>query len=371
MTTKNGSSLSQFPQKADNFQIPQTPGDTYLSEAEADSTQSGNTLNHPQMHQAENEAIANIENNVALANHNHSDPQGTDYSSLDPSAKHGMQLDIQNTHVTSDTKTAPTAAESASPDSSASTWHHTVGTSPSSIGQYQAVSGEAWNAVGLNSVPNGFLTAPSPSSISNLPSQVASNQSEINGLKTASTASQNGINAINGQLSAFNNFYQQRAVSFLGQSFETIAFTPDANIKQANSGGTVSNWIKVNLFARIAWLQIHSFFSAHNGVDAQVQIFTQVKQPDGSWWAPNYLFFFPMAIFMQSQDTTSGYNDLEFTRDITWQPDGNIVTSSLGNPGEFNMVFPCSIPFPDNVELVHYDSAGNPIEYTNLNPFNV
>ena len=59
-------------------------------------------------------------------------------------------------------------------------------------------------------------------------------------------------------------------------------------------------------------------------------------------------------------------------RDVTWQPDGNIVVSSLGNPGELNEIMSCvSAPMPANIELVHYDSNGNVIEYTNQNPFNV
>ena len=194
-----GNALSSFPASADNFQIPQDPAQTYLSEAEATSEQQGNTLNHPQMHQAENEAINAIENNAALASHDHSDPQGTDYSSLAPNAKHGYQLDIQNTHVTSDTHASPTPAEASAPDSSAGTWHHTVSSDPSSVGDYQAVGGKAWNAVGLGSVPNGFLSA-GDTAIANLPSQVASNQSDITSLKSQISGASTGISQLQGQL---------------------------------------------------------------------------------------------------------------------------------------------------------------------------
>lgn len=363
--TSDNDNLTAFPGGVDNFQIPQEPADTYLSEAEADSTQAGNTLNHPQMHQAENEAINAIESNAALAVHDHSDPQGTDYSQLAPSAKHGYQLDIQYTHVTSDTKTAPTAAESASPDSSADTWHHTVGTAPNSIGDYQAVGGAAWNAVGLNSVPNGYLS-PGSTSISNLPSQVASNASSITSLNSQISGANTAVSSLQGQLSSFNNYYFQRCVTFFGGSFEQIAFTPNANINQNTTGGTTGNWVKVNLFSRTVWLMVHPFKSAHSGVDAQVEIYTQVKQSDGSWWAPNYLIFFPGAVHGHGVGSAGG----EFVRDLTWQPDGNIVTSSLGDPGEENDVMPClSAPMPANIELVHYDSTGNPIEYTNQLPF--
>ena len=369
--TANNDDLTAFPGGVDNFQIPQAPADTYLSEAEVTSAQAGNALNHPQMHQAENEAIQAIEENAALAIHDHSDPQGTDYSSVAPNAKHGLQLDIQNTHITSDTKAAPTSAESASPDSSASTWHHTVGVSPSSIGQYQAVSGQAWNQVGLNSVPNGYLS-PGSTSMPNLPAQVASNQADITALKSQINGANTGVSNLQGQLSAFNNYYFQRGVTFFGGGYSQIAFTPDATIRQMASGGTDGNWIKVNLFSRTVWLMIHPFFSAHEGVSSQVQIYTQIRQPDGSWWAPNFLIFFPGVDHMQSQNTTGGYNELEFVRDVTWQPDGNIVVSSLGNPGELNEIMSCaSAPMPANIELVHYDSNGNAIEYTNQNPFNV
>ncbi|MBQ1374428.1 MAG: hypothetical protein IIY80_03180, partial [Aeriscardovia sp.] len=91
-----------------------------------------------------------------------------------------------------------------------------------------------------------------------------------------------------------------------------------------------------------------------------------IKQSDGSWWAPNYLIFFPGAVHGHGVGSAGG----EFVRDLTWQPDGNIVTSSLGDPGEENDVLAClSAPMPANIELVHYDSAGNPIEYTNQLPF--
>ena len=361
--TTNNDNLTAFPGGVDNFQIPQEPADTYLSEAEADSAQAGNTLNHPQMHQAENEAINAIESNAALAVHDHSDPQGTDYSQLAPSAKHGYQLGIQNTHVTSDTHTAPTVAESASPDSSASTWHHTVGTSQNSIGDYQAVGGKAWNAVGLNTAPNNYFNITSPNS---LPAQVAANSEQIPLVQGMVDGANVNITKLQGQLSSFNNYYQQRCATFFGGSFEQIAFTPNANINQNAVGGTAGNWVKVNLFSRTVWLMVHPFKSAHSGVDAQVEIYTQIKQSDGSWWAPNYLIFFPGAVHGHGVGSAGG----EFVRDLTWQPDGNIVTSSLGDPGEENDVLAClSAPMPANIELVHYDSTGTPIEYTNQLPF--
>ena len=358
-------SLTQYPSAADNFQIPQQPADTYLSEAEANTTQSGNTLNHPQMHQAENEAINAIENNAALAIHDHSDPQGTDYSSLAPNQKHGYQLSIANTHIPSGSSTGPTQEEAGAPDSSANAWHHTVGTSQNSIGDYQAVGGAAWNTVGLNSVPNNYFNSTFPNS---LPAQVAANSEQIPLVQGMVDGANANITKLQGQLSSFNNYYQQRCVTFFGGSFEQIAFTPNANINQNATGGTTGNWVKVNLFSRTVWLMVHPFKSAHAGVDAQVEIYTQIKQSDGSWWAPNYLIFFPGAVHGHGVGSAGG----EFVRDLTWQPDGNIVTSSLGDPGEENDVLAClSAPMPANIELVHYDSAGNPIEYTNLNPFSV
>ena len=356
---------SSFPSSADNFQIPVQPAETYLSEAEANSSQLGNTLNHPEMHQAENEAINAIEENVSLSTHDHSDPQGTDYSQLAPAQKHGLQLDIQNTHVTSDAHTAPTPAQAASPDSSAETWHHTVGTSQNSIGDYQAVGGKAWNALGLNALPNNYFNITFPNS---LPAQVAANSELIPQVQAMVDGANVNITKLQGQLSSFNNYYQQRCATFFGGSFEQIAFTPNANINQNAVGGTGGNWVKVNLFARTVWLMVHPFKSAHEGVDAQVEIYTQIKQPDGSWWAPNYLIFFPGAVHGHGVGSAGG----EFVRDLTWQPDGNIVTSSLGDPGEENDVLPClSAPMPANIELVHYNSAGEAIEYTNQLPFNV
>ena len=98
-------------------------------------------------------------------------------------------------------------------------------------------------------------------------------------------------------------------------------------------------------------------------------IYKQNPQPDGSYWAPNYLIFFPHAIEMRE---TRGDEYLRFDRDISWKPDGNIYTSSLGNPGERDDVGPNqSVPMPESIELVHYSADGQPLEYTNLNPFSV
>ena len=359
-------SLTQFPSAADNFQIPQQPADTYLSEAEANTTQTGNTLNHPQMHQAENEAITAIENNAALAIHDHSDPQGTDYSSIAPNQKHGYQLSIVNTHIPSGSAAGPTQEEAGAPDSSANAWHHTVGNTPSSISQNQAVGGGAWNAVGLNAVPNGYLS-PGSTSISNLPSQVSANSDALTGLLGMMGEANSAISTLQGSLSSFNSYWQNRANSFLGQPYTTLTFSPASTITPIAAGGTTENYVKVNLFARICFLQLRSFISAHNGVESQVMIYKQNPQPDGSYWAPNFLIFFPHAIEMRE---TRGDEYLRFDRDISWKPDGNIYTSSLGNPGERDDVGPNqSTPMPDNIELVHYSADGQALEYTNLNPF--
>lgn len=359
--------LTQFPDGVDNFQIPQQPADTYLSEAEANTSQAGNTLNHPQMHQAENEAITAIENGAALASHDHSDPQGTDYSSLPPSQKHGLQLSIQNTHIPAGGGNGPTGEEAGAADSSPSSWHHTVSNTPGGIGANQAVGGGAWNTLGLNGLPSGYFS-PGSTSFPNLPSAVKANADDITALKTAQNGAQGAINAINGQLNAFNNYYQQRANSFLGQPLDCLTFSPTSAISQIASGGTTDNSIQVSLFSRIAILRVHSFLSAHEGVESQVMIFKQNPQPDGSYWAPNFVFFWPCAIFMRN---TVGDRVLRFSRDITWQPDGNIYTSSLGNPGERNQVGPNqSIVIAANVELVHYSAQGEALLYTNEAPFN-
>ena len=363
--TSDNENLTAFPGGVDNFQIPQEPADTYLSEAEATSQQAGNTLNHPQMHQAENEALQAIENNAALATHDHSDPQGTDYSSLAPDAKHGYQLDIQNTHVPSDTKTPPSAAESASPDSSAIVWHHTVGISPSSIGQYQAVSGQAWNAVGLNSVPNGYL-APGSTTLPNLPSQVAANQADITALKSQISGANTAVSQLQGQLSAFNNYYSERSSSILNTPDNPntiIFFEPTANINPVQSDSVGTDYIQNNVFARFSSLRVHSFTSALAGGGSQVRIYKEKPQPDGSWWAPSQIFFFSFGAFCASPVPSE--------RDLSWRPDGYIYTSYLGNPGELNQVYPNVIPLMQNEWLIHYDANGNVIGTSQVPPFNV
>ena len=363
--TANNDDLTAFPGGVDNFQIPQTPADTYLSEAEATSAEAGNALNHPQMHQAENEAIQAIEENTALATHDHSDPQGTDYTGIAPNQKHGLQLDIQNTHVTSDTHAAPTVAQSASPDSSASTWHHTVGTSPSSIGQYQAVSGQAWNSVGLNSVPNGYL-APGSTSMPNLPSQVASNQADITALKSQIKGANTAVSNLQGQLSAFNAYYAERASSILNTPDNPntiIFFEPTENINPVQSDSVGTDYIQNNIFARMSSLRVHSFTSALAGGGSQVRIYKEKPQPDGSWWAPSQIFFFSFGAFCASPVPSE--------RDLSWRPDGYIYTSYLGEPGELNQVYPNVIPLMNNEWLIHYDAQGNVIGTSQVPPFNV
>ena len=362
MTTPNPK-YSSFPSSADNFQIPVQPAETYLSEAEANSSQLGNTLNHPEMHQAENEAINAIEENVSLATHDHSDPQGTDYSQLAPAQKHGLQLDIQNTHVTSDAHTAPTPAQAASPDSSADTWHHTVGTSQNSIGDYQAVGGKAWNALGLNALPNNYFNITFPNS---LPAQVAANSELIPQVQAMVDGANANITKLQGQLSAFNAYYSERASSILNtpnNPNNIQFFEPTENIHPVQSDSVGTDYIQNNIFARISSLRVHSFTSALAGGGSQVMIYRQKPQSDGSWWAPSQIFFFSFGAFCSTPVPSE--------RDLSWRPDGNIYTSYLGEPGELNQIYPNVIPLMNNEWLIHYDAQGNVIETSQVPPFNV
>ena len=358
---------SEYPNGIDRYNIPSQPDVAYLS-------QNNNFPGgHAVSHQALNDSIYSIESNAFVDNsatsHDHSDPYNVDYSQSqfmsDPQSKHGRQLRIQNTHVTSDTNTTPNSEESQSADSLANTWHHTVVDPTSTVipTQWQAVSWALWEWLGLNTLPVGYFKNQFADIMNNMKSVVANTQGDVQDLMNSLNQS-TGI--FNGLLQAFNNYYQNRANHFIGEyPAYAITFSPTANISEVNSGGINVNYAQVDVFSRWAILHLHPFFSAHNGVDSQVMIYQQIPQSDGSIWCPNYEIFFPMAIQEQNtQNTTESWS-----RDISWKPDGNIYTSSLGNAGEFDRIVNTIAKMPYNIEMLHKNSDGEIIETTNQLPF--
>lgn len=158
----------RYPASLDNhLQIPLTPAVARLSEAESPEDyglpKATNQNSHPDLHDATNKAIRNIEwhsiPDDSATSHDHSDPVTTDYSDASyaehPNRKKGRQLRVQNTHVFTDNST-PNAEQSARADSTAESIHHSVGTADN-LGEYQAVSGHLWRRKHMDDVPDNFL----------------------------------------------------------------------------------------------------------------------------------------------------------------------------------------------------------------------
>ena len=359
---------SQYPSSIDAYNIPTDPGTAFLSQ---NNNYPGS---HSVSHQALNDSVEAIERNALVDNsassHTHSDPYNVDYSRepylSSPSLKMGRQLEITNTHITSDTHTAPTSTEAQSPDTAPNTWHHTVATSSTaSPSNFQAVSYQLWNWLGLSGLPEHYFSQSLPNTLNNIQQELASGgesnaaiQEQLNTLQTL----------LLGLLNGFNAYYNARCNNFIGEyPADTISFTPTNLINQVQSGGLTTNYAQADVFSRWAILHLHPFFSAHNGVESQVEIFHQTPQSDGSIWAPNYEIFFPMAIQEQNvNDPTTNWS-----RDLSWKPDGNIYTSSLGNAGEFDRPVMTIAKMPANIEMLHLSSTGEVLEATNQPPFNV
>lgn len=357
---------SEYPNSIDVYNIPSDPDTAYLSQND------NYPGSHSVSHQALNDSVEAIEKNALVDNsntsHTHSDPYNVDYSqepyASSPSKKMGRQLEIVNTHITSDTHTAPTAQEAQSPDSNANTWHHTVATSStSSPSDFQAISYQLWNYLGLSGLSKNYFSQSLPNTLNNIQQQLTgTSQSNADVIQQLDTLK--GL--LLGLLESFNAYYNSRCNEFIGEyPADTIAFTPTSVINQVQSGGLTTNYAQVDVFSRWAILHLHPFFSAHNGIESQIEIFHQTPQEDGSYWAPNYEIFFPMAI--QEQDVNNP--DTNWSRDLSWKPDGNIYTSSLGNAGEFDRPVMTIAKMPANIEMLHLDSNGNTITATNQAPF--
>lgn len=107
------------PSPPDSFSIPSAPASTPLSEAGG----GGNQLDHPQLHEAINQAVMALEQWSSLCTHDHSgDPGGT------PDIARGSRLIQANTHENADT------------DQYTTSLHHTLGSSVAGPGNnpYQA-----------------------------------------------------------------------------------------------------------------------------------------------------------------------------------------------------------------------------------------
>ena len=369
--TEGDFSSSQYPDGIDEYNIPPDPGSTYLSQ---NPNYPGN---HATMHQAENDSIAMIEKSALVDNsatsHDHSDPWNVDYSQsryvTEPTLKKGRQLQIQNTHIAADNPQPLTAEEASSADANPNSWHHTVVTSQLDNGagntDYQAISWQLWNSLGLSKLADDYFSTSLPRVLNNLQNWVTTFQDNIAQLQNQITDLQGGVPNLGAE---FNAYYNQRCNQFLGEyPAGAILFNPTSNINQIPSGGITDNYAQVDLFSRWAILHLHSFYSAHQGIDSQVMIFEQQKQSDGSWWAPNYEIFYPMAVLEQNP----GSNQVNWSRDISWKPDGNIYISSLGNPEEVDMVIQTIAKMPYNIEMLHYNADGDVIEATNQPPFSV
>ena len=358
---------SNYPNGIDTYNIPSQPNVAYLSQ---NNNYPGG---HAVTHQALNDSIYSIESNAFVDNsatsHDHSDPYDVDYSQSrymsDPQSKHGRQLRIQNTHVTSDTNTTPNSEESQSADSLANTWHHTVvdPTSTNTPTQWQAVSWALWQWLGLNTLPQGYFSDQFPNMVNGLKQEM---QTTAGASNTVQNSFLQLIDKLNGALQAFNTYYDNRCNHFIGEyPAEAIEFTPTSNINQVQSGGVTTNYAQVDVFSRWAVLHLHPFFSAHTGISSQVMIYQQTPQSDGSIWRPNYEIFFPMAV--EEQDVNNPNQN--WSRDISWKPDGNIYISSLGNPGEYDRVVNTIAKMPYNIQMQKVDGNGNIVQSTNQPPF--
>lgn len=380
MSTTN-STYSAYPQKIDQYTIPLHPEATFLSQAEASSDQGNsnalNPYNHPQMHEAVNQSITNLEENTLIDNsstsHDHSDPWNVDYSSNsyknNPLSKKGRQLLIQNTHVTSDTHNTPTVQEAGSPDSTASAWHHTVSTDNSQVGAYQAVSGTIWNSLGLNTLPEDYFT--DSSSINDLTGSTLSEQ--LTHLATAAndtTANTQLLTEIKSALldvrTILTNYGTWHNTIF--NLFQTAYFLPSGNITLTEDDGqSGSNQLDFGVGVRLFMPHFQSIISNLTATtDQDTLIFTQSGTETSSnyRWRPTVDIVFPNMVTM--------INDgVKYAKNLIWKTDGNMYISSLGAAGEFDVIINSATHFPDGMpSMICVDASNNDVEVPNILPMN-
>lgn len=381
MSTNSNSTYSTYPQKIDTYVIPLHPEATFLSQNEASSDQGNsnaqNPYNHPQMHEAVNQSITNLEQNTLIDNsavsHDHSDPWNTDYSSSiymnNPLSKKGRQLLIQNTHVTSDTHSIPTTVEAGSPDSTANAWHHTVSTNNQQVGAYQAVSGTIWNQLGLNTLPDDYFT--DSSTISNLTGDTLGKQlSALANAATDTTTNTALLTEIKSALldvrTILTNYGTWHNTIF--NLFQTAYFLPSGNITLTEDDGqSGNNQLDFGVGVRLFMPHFQSIISnLSSTTDQDTLIFTQSGTEISSnyRWKPTVDIVFPNMVTMINDGT-------KYAKNLIWKTDGNIYISSLGGAGEFDVIINSATHFPDGMpSMICVDASNNDVEVPNILPMN-
>lgn len=373
---------SVYPQGVDSsLGVPLHPGETMLSQAQAEQDANvpaaSSKLTHVESHAALSNAVQAVEAAVApddtSTSRDHSDPWNVDYSqapySTSPSLKKGRQLRVQNTHVWSDTNGTPSAAESVSPDSTAEAIHHTVSVSPSDVGEFQAVGGGAWNALGLNQVPSNWFTNAPGTSLSGVLSEVQQQTAQ------ALTASQSGTGLTSGLASQLNSLLASYAAytASLNRMVDVV-FLPTGSIFQDSAENSPHSNIQFSLSMGLCALSAHSFSSNLSANGSNVMIFQQQPQADGSFWRPSSMVGFWNAGTMigysdSYQPQVGAGKDYTAQKDFYWRTDGNIYISVLGYNNEFTVCTNPTIFLPEGVSLVHYAADGSVIGSVTADPF--
>lgn len=373
---------SVYPQGVDSsLGVPLHPGETMLSQAQAEQDANvpaaSSKLTHVESHKALSNAVQAIESAVAPDNtdssRDHSDPYNVDYSqapyNTTPSLKKGRQLRVQNTHVWSDTNGTPTSAESVSPDSTAGAIHHTVSVTPSNIGEFQAVGGGAWNALGLNQVPSGWFSNAPGNSLSGVLSQVQAQATQ------ALTASQSGTGLTSGLAAQLNTLLSSYAayMTSLSQMVDVV-FLPTGSIFQDSAENSPHSNIQFSLSTGMCALSAHSFSSNLSANGSDVMIFQQQPQADGSYWRPSSMVGFWNAGTMigysdSYQPQVGAGKDYTAQKDFYWREDGNIYISVLGYNNEFTVCTNPTVFLEEGQTIVHYASDGSVIGSVASDPF--
>lgn len=373
---------SVYPQGVDSsLGVPLHPGETMLSQAQAEQDvnvpAASSKLTHVESHKALSSAVQAIESAVApddsKTSRDHSDPWNVDYSqapySTTPSLKKGRQLRVQNTHVWSDTNETPTESESVSPDSTAQAIHHSVSVSPSSVGEFQAVGGGAWNSLGLNTVPSGWFNSVPGASLAGVLSEVQ--QQALQAL----TASQSGTGLTSGLAAQLNTLLASYAAYMASQSHMVdVVFLPTGSIFQDSAENSPHSNIQFSLSTGVCALSAHSFSSNLSADQSNVMIFQQQPQADGSYWRPSSMVGFWNAGTMigysdSYQPQVGAGKDYTAQKDFYWRTDGNIYISLLGYNNEFTVCTNPTVFLPEGVSLVHYAADGTVIGSVSADPF--
>lgn len=373
---------SNYPQGVDTtLGVPLHPGETMLSQAQAEEDANvpaaSSKLTHVESHSALSNAVQAVEAAVAPDNtdnsRDHSDPYDVDYSqapySTTPSLKKGRQLRVQNTHVWSDTNGTPTVAESVSPDSTATGIHHTVSTTSTSVSEFQAVGGGAWNSLGLNSVPSGWFSNVPGTSLAGVLTNV---QQEASQALTAGQSSTGLTSGLAGQLNSLLASYAAYMTA-LSQMVDVV-FLPSGSIFQDSAENSPHSNIQFSLSTGVLALSAHSFSSNLTANGSNVLIFQQQAQADGSYWKPSSMIGFWNAGTMigysdSYQPQVGAGKDYTAQKDFYWREDGNIYISLLGYNNEFTVCTNPTVFLPQDVSLIHYASDGSVIGSVSSNPF--